>query len=100
MTKGKKQITEKQRYQIEAYKKSGKTVKEIAALTGKCERTIYYELKRGKTELLNSDLTTRIEYCADVAQKKTEYNATAKGYDLKISNDYDFSAISTVGDFY
>lgn len=90
MTKGKKQITEKQRYQIEAYKKSGKTVKEIAALTGKCERTIYYELKRGKTELLNSDLTTRIEYCADVAQKKTEYNATAKGYDLKISNDYDF----------
>ena len=32
MIKGKKQITEKQRYQIEAYKKSGKTVKEIAAL--------------------------------------------------------------------
>lgn len=90
MIKGKKQITEKQRYQIEAYKKSGKTVKEIAALTGKCERTIYYELKRGKTELLNSDLTTRIEYCADVAQKKIEYNVTAKGYDLKISNDYDF----------
>ena len=90
MIKGKKQITEKQRYQIEAYKKSGKTVKEIAALTGKCERTIYYELKRGKTELLNSDLTTRIEYCADVAQQKTDYNATAHGRDLKLENDYDF----------
>mgnify|MGYP002304714367 FL=1 len=90
MTKGKKHLTEKQRYQLEAYKKAGKTVKEIAVLLGKCERTIYYELKKGKIELLNSDLTTRVEYCADVAQQKTEYNATAKGYDLKIQNDFDF----------
>lgn len=90
MTKGKKHITEKQRYQIEAYRKSGKTVKEVAALMGKCERTIYYELKRGKMELLNYDLTTRIEYCADVAQQKTDYKATAHGRDLKLENDYDF----------
>lgn len=90
MIKGKKQITEKQRYQLEAYKKAGKTVKEIAVLLGKCERTIYYELKKGKIELLNSDLTTRVEYCADVAQQKTEYNATSHGRDLKLENDYDF----------
>lgn len=29
-------------------------------------------------------------YCADVAQQKAVYNATAKGRDLKIGNDYEF----------
>ena len=33
------------------------------------------------------DYTT---YCADVAQQKAVYNATAKGRDLKVGNDYEF----------
>ncbi len=39
--------------------------------------------------MLNSDLTTRTEYSAEVAQQKHDYNATAKGPGLKIANDYE-----------
>ena len=43
-----KYLTERQRYEIEIYYKLGMKPKEIAQKVGKCERTIYYELKRGK----------------------------------------------------
>lgn len=85
-----KHITERERYLIEFMKKKGYTVKRIAQEMGKCESTIYNELRRGKVELLNSDLTTRTEYCADFAQNDYKYKQTAKGIDLKLSNDYDF----------
>ena len=85
-----KHITERERYLIEFMKKEGYTVKQIAQEIGKSERTIYYELKRGKVQLLNSDLTTRVEYCADSAQNDYNYKQTAKGSDLKLSNDYEF----------
>lgn len=39
--------------------------------------------------MLNSDLTTRIEYSADIGQQKHEYAGTAKGLILKIYNDYE-----------
>ena len=38
--------------------------------------------------MLNSDLTTREEYSADVGQQKHEYAGTGKGPSLKIGNDY------------
>ena len=86
-----KYLTERERYQIEALYKQGHTVKEIATALGRCKATIYNELKRGMTTLL--DYRTWMEYttyCADVAQEKAIYNATAKGRDLKIGNDYAF----------
>lgn len=82
-----KYLTERQRYEIEAYRKIGMKVPEIAKLVGKCERTIYYELKRGKTVQRNSDWTEREVYLADVAQQKYLENRTAKGAGLKIGND-------------
>lgn len=85
-----KYLTEKERYQIEALRKSGHSVKEIASFIGKCERTIYYELKRGTVPLLDTEYFEKQVYCADVAQNKYEYNCTAKGRELKISNDVDF----------
>lgn len=86
-----KYITERQRYEIECYWKIGKKAPEIAKLIGKCERTIYYELKRGMTKQLDTQLKEKTVYLADVAQKKYEENRTAKGAKLKIGNDISFA---------
>lgn len=86
-----KYLTERERYQIEALYRQGHSVKEIASALDRCKATIYNELKRGMTTLRDGstwkDYTT---YCADVAQEKAVYNATAKGRDLKVGNDYEF----------
>lgn len=85
-----KYLTERERYQIEALYKLKTPVKDIARILGKCKATIYNELKRGMTTLINSELVEYTTYLADVAQQKAEYNATNKGRDLKLGNDYDF----------
>lgn len=61
----------------------------IAKEIGCSGRTVRRELAKGKTELLNSDLSTRIEYSADIAQQKYDYAGTAKGPMLKIGKDYE-----------
>lgn len=86
-----KYITERERYQIEALYRKGCKVAEIAEALNRCRATIYNELKRGMTMLLKSDLTEYETYCADVAQNKAVYNATNKGRDLKIGNDYEYA---------
>lgn len=85
-----KYFTERERYQLESLLKVNTPVKEIAEILDKCKATIYNEIKRGTVALLNSDLTERTEYCADVGQRNAEYNATNKGRELKIGNDYEF----------
>lgn len=62
---------------------------EISKHIGCSGRTVRRELAKGKNQLLNSDLTTRIEYSAEIGQKKHDYAATAKGLMLKIGNDYE-----------
>lgn len=86
-----KYLTEKDRYQIEGYRKIGMKVPEIAKLLGKCERTIYYELKRGKTLQRDTEYREKEVYLADVAQNKYLENRTAKGAKLKIGNDIAFA---------
>jgi IS30 family transposase len=83
-----KHITEQERYKIEALNKAGFSNVEIAKQIGKVERTIRREIARGTIKLLNSDLTEREEYCADVAHRKYLENASKKGPMLKIGNDY------------
>lgn len=85
-----KHLTEKERYLIEFLYKKKYKVKDIAAELGRCQKTIYNELKRGSVQLLNSDLTYREEYSAQKAQDDYNYKQTGKGTDLKLSNDYDF----------
>ena len=87
-TKKNKYLTEKDRYRIEALKKAGLSNVAIAKQVGKSDRTIRREIVRGTVTLLNSDLTTREEYCADVAQRKYLENASNKGHGLKIGNDH------------
>lgn len=86
-----KYITENQRYIIETMLKDKKTVKEISERLGKHISTIYNEIKRGTITLLNSDLTTRDEYCADVAQRIFKERQLNKGRSLKLSSEDDIS---------
>lgn len=86
-----KYLTEKERYQIEAYVKIGMKAPEIAKLLKKCERTIYYEIKRGKCLQRDSEYREKEIYLADVAQRKYLENRTAKGAKLKIGNDIAFA---------
>lgn len=88
---GGKYITERQRYEIECYCKLGMKPKQIAELTGKSIRTIYYELKRGKCIQRNSLWEEKEVYLADVAQAKYLENRTAKGAKLKIGKDIRFA---------
>lgn len=83
-----KYFTLTQRYQIETMLKDGLNPKQIAERLGKHYTTIYKEIKKGTVQMLNSDLTYRMEYCADVAQRITDERQTNKGRDLKIGNDY------------
>lgn len=86
-----KYITEQERYKIEALKKAKHSNAEISIQIGKSERTIRREIARGKIKLLNSDLTERYEYCADVAHRKYLENANNKGPGLKIGHDHELA---------
>ena len=87
--KGKgKHLNYEKRLKIEALSKAGLKSEAIGAIIGCSGRAIRNELAKGKVELLNSDLTTRVEYSADVGQQKHEYAGTGKGPCLKIGNDY------------
>lgn len=90
-SKKNKYLTLKDRYKIEALKKVGLKNSEIAKQIGKSDRTIRREIKRGTVRLLNTDLTYRYEYCADVAQMKYKENASNKGPSLKIGKDHELA---------
>lgn len=86
-----KHLTFTQRLQLEAYLKAKLSKKEIANLLGVHISTVYRELKRGEYSRLNSD-TYEYEksYSPDIAESKYRDNLSAKGSDLKISNDFEF----------
>ena len=84
-----KHLNYEERIKIEMLSKIGMKSEAIAKQIGCSGRTVRRELAKGRTELLNSDLTTRLEYSADIGQKKHDYAATAKGAGLKIGNDYE-----------
>ena len=86
-----KHLTLIERSQIEVYLKLGKTRKYIAEQIGVSERTIYREIKRGRVELLNNDLTTRKEYVADVAMRIYEEKQSKKEGYLKIGKNHELA---------
>ena len=91
-TKGNKwqQLTEKDRYKIEALSAQGLTPEEIgeSLIPVRTIRTIERELSKGMTLQRNTDLTEKIVYLADVAQRVTEERAANKGRGLKIGHDH------------
>ncbi len=83
-----KHLNYEDRIKIEALSKAGHKSEEIGRQLGRSGRTIRRELKRGTVSLLNSDLTEKNEYSADVGQKIHDENGTAKGPGLKIGKDH------------
>lgn len=85
-----KRITYTDRLKIETMYNSKIPVKTIAKTLGFTLNSIYYELRKGFYDHLNSDLTYSKRYSCDKAQEKTEYELTSKGAQLKLGNDYEF----------
>lgn len=92
-----KQITERDRYKIEALLASGMRPSDIARQIGCSKRTIERERKRGLTEQLRpakkilkkGDVQKVYVYFADVAQVKHENASLNKGRNLKIGSDHE-----------
>ena len=61
-------LKESERYQIEVLLADGKRVKEIARLVRRDPATIYREISRGTVVRLQSDLTEKATYRAQVGQ--------------------------------
>lgn len=80
-------LTLTQRHTIEVMLKDGKKPKEIAEVVGKHFTTIYREKKKGTIELLNSNLTTRHEYCCDVGHRIMKERSQNKGLEKKLTKE-------------
>ena len=87
--KGKwRQLSEKERYKIEALLKARHTAREIAEQMGRDRRTIEREILRGSVIQRDSQWCDRVVYLADVGQREAEKNAGNKGRGLKIGYDH------------
>jgi len=82
-----KYLTYEERFYIEKALKNGDPPTQIAETLGKHFTTIYKEIEKGTVTFLNSDLTTRKEYCADAAQVVTEKRGHNKGIMYKLAED-------------
>lgn len=91
-------MTEQERHQLEAMRRNKIPVREIARQLGFCERTIYYELRRG-SYMHTCDFWDEKRYSAQKGQQTHNYNQTAKGRPLKIGSDHTFAAYIKGTDF-
>lgn len=96
-TKTWEQISERERYKIEALLEEGLSARRIARHLGRDRRTIEREIKRGLVEQKRMNPSNKkyeplyvVEevYKADVAQRVSEENAASKGRGLKIGYDH------------
>lgn len=87
-------MTERERYQLEAYLKAGKPISWIAREIGCTRQTIYNEKRRGMVKqirTINGYYRDVLEYSADKAQQLHRYAQTAKGRPIKLGNHYDYA---------
>lgn len=82
-----KHLTYEERFYIEKALKNGTSPILIAETLGKHFTTIYKEIEKGTVIFLNYDYSTRKEYCADVAQRKTTERGHNKGIRYKLTGD-------------
>lgn len=87
-----KQLSERERYQVEILLQSGLTPKEIAKKTGRDRRTIGREIVRGSVKQLDTYLQEYTRYCADTGQRVHDEKACNKGRPLKIGHDHKLAA--------
>ena len=94
MTKKQHYMTRDERLQLEALRRSGVPVARIARQLGFTRQTIYNELRRGachQIKQIHGIERDVIEYSADIGQRLTEWNQTAKGGQLKIAGDREYA---------
>lgn len=82
-----KHLTRTDRLRIESLLRVGTPCSRISDELGVHRSTIYYEIKKGTYTHRNSDWTEEERYSADLADMRTKQAETAKGAQLKISND-------------
>ncbi|MBL7132307.1 MAG: IS30 family transposase [Candidatus Omnitrophica bacterium] len=82
-----KHLNKEERYTIEALLKAKKKIKEIASILGRDRSTIYREIRRGSVSRLQYDLTEKMQYRANVGQKKYEEFGKNKERSLRIGKD-------------
>jgi len=83
-----KQLSERERYEIEALLKAKKGAVEIAVQLERDRRTIEREIARGSVLQRDSEWREHLVYCADAGQRVAEANASHKGRGLKIGHDH------------
>ncbi len=87
-------MTEKERYQLEAYLEDKRPIAWIARKFGCTPQTIYNERKRGlcwQIKKVNGIVRDVQLYSADKAQQIHDYNQTAKGRPIKLGRHYDYA---------
>ena len=82
-----KHLNECERYKIEGFLEAKKSIKEIARILGRNRSTIYREIRRGKVCRVQYDLSEKMQYRANVGQKKYEELGKNKERSLKIGKD-------------
>ena len=83
-----KQLSARERYQIEILLQSGYSPKEVSKKIGRDRRTIEREIKRGNVMQRDTYLREREKYCADAGQRVHDERASNKGRPLKIGHDH------------
>lgn len=94
--KGSRQLTWTDRISIEALKKAGHSVIEIAEQLGVHRSTIYNELKRGEYMHRNSDYTETLSYSPNKAQMKAEENLKANEIIFKLPDHTDEAVVAAL----
>lgn len=86
--KGATHFTLNDRLTLERMIKEGFSKPDIAKALGKCKRSIYYEIGRGKCVQRTTDYEFVERYCADVAERKYRDYLREKGPEVKIGHDH------------
>jgi IS30 family transposase len=89
-TKRKKYVhlSERDRYKIEGLLEGKKKIGEIAKILRRDRSTIYREIRRGKVSRLRYDLSKKMQYRANVGQRKHVEAGRNKERSLKIGKDH------------
>ena len=87
-----KQISEKERYEIEALVRSKLSIRKISKQLHRDRRSIQRELRRGSVQQITSEWEYYTRYCADAGERQRITNAANKGRPLKIGKCHELAA--------
>ena len=82
-----KHLNESERYKIEGFLEAKKSIKEIGIILGRDRTTIYREIRRGSVSRVQYDLSEKMQYRANVGQRKYVEFGRNKERTLKIGKD-------------